>query len=75
MDLVKVNEVEEVMTTEKLADVSTRVLCAGMSVAMSSLSEFAIASADGYAELVSQWATAKLPQNPSASATGSGGVI
>ncbi|GMJ07147.1 hypothetical protein like AT2G19090 [Hibiscus trionum] len=71
MDLV-VHEVEEVMTTEKLADVSTRVLCAGMSVAMSSLSEFAIASADGYAELVSQWATARLPQNPSASATGSG---
>ena len=63
MDLVKVHEVEEVMTAEKLADVAIRVLCAGMSVAMSSLSEFAIGSADGYAELVNQWASAKLPQN------------
>ncbi|KAK8595854.1 hypothetical protein V6N12_064363 [Hibiscus sabdariffa] len=42
-----------------------------MSVAMSSLSEFAIASADGlYVELVSKWATAKLPQNPSVYCTG-----
>ncbi|XP_022755454.1 nitrate regulatory gene2 protein-like [Durio zibethinus] len=63
MDLVRVHEVEEVMTAEKLADVAIRVLCAGMSVAISSLSEFAIGSADGYAELVNQWASAKLPQN------------
>ncbi|XVF34143.1 hypothetical protein REPUB_Repub18cG0033000 [Reevesia pubescens] len=54
MDLVKFHEVEEVMSAEKMADVAIRVLCAGMSVAMSSLSEFAIASADGYAELVNQ---------------------
>ena len=67
MDLVKVHEVEEVMTAEKLADVAIRVLCAGMSVAMSSLSEFAIGSADGYAELVNQWASAKLPKNLSGS--------
>ena len=51
MDLVKV---KEVMTAEKLADVAIRVLCAGMSVAMSSLSEFAIGSAHSHAELVNQ---------------------
>ncbi|XP_007014353.2 PREDICTED: uncharacterized protein LOC18589353 [Theobroma cacao] len=63
MELVRVDEVEEVMTAEKLADVAIRVLCAGMSVAMSSLSEFAVGSADGYAEVVNKWASAKLPQN------------
>ncbi|KAB1996672.1 hypothetical protein ES319_D13G247700v1 [Gossypium barbadense] len=54
MELVNIDEVGDVMTTEKLSDVAVRVLCAGMSVAMSSLSEFAISSADGYAELVPQ---------------------
>ncbi|KAK6272943.1 hypothetical protein POUND7_010026 [Theobroma cacao] len=63
MELVRVDEVEEVMTAEKLADVAIRVLCAGMSVAMSSLSEFAVGSADGYAEVVNKWVSAKLPQN------------
>ncbi|KAI3440118.1 uncharacterized protein J3R85_003974 [Psidium guajava] len=55
MDMVEFSQVEEVMTPEKMADVAIRVLCAGMSVAMSSLTEFAVASADGYAELVKQW--------------------
>ncbi|XP_021276096.1 uncharacterized protein LOC110410629 [Herrania umbratica] len=63
MELVRVDEVEEVMTAEKLADVAIRVLCAGMSVAMSSLSEFAVGSADGYAELVNKWGSVTLPQN------------
>ncbi|KAK8515570.1 hypothetical protein V6N13_139453 [Hibiscus sabdariffa] len=62
MELVNIDEVEEVMTAEKLSDVSVRVLCAGMCVAISSLSEFAIGSANGYAELI-----AKLPQTLSGS--------
>ncbi|KAM7266794.1 hypothetical protein ACFE04_008960 [Oxalis oulophora] len=56
MDLVELGgEVEEVMTSEKMAEVAIKVLCAGMSVAMSSLSEFAIGSAQGYGELVKKW--------------------
>lgn len=35
ISMVKVSQVEEVMTPEKMADVAIRVLCAGMSVAMS----------------------------------------
>ncbi|KAF8035192.1 hypothetical protein BT93_C1279 [Corymbia citriodora subsp. variegata] len=59
MDMVEFSPVEEVMTPEKMADVAIRVLCAGMSVAISSLTEFTVASADGYAELVKQWEHAK----------------
>lgn len=59
MDMVEFSQVEEVMTPEKMADVAIRVLCAGMSVAMSSLTEFAVASANGYAELVKQWENAE----------------
>ncbi|XP_071724754.1 uncharacterized protein [Rutidosis leptorrhynchoides] len=60
MDLVEVSQVEEVMTPEKLAEVAVKVLCAGMSVATSSLSEFAIRSADGYADLVKKWENAQI---------------
>ncbi|GAB2291440.1 hypothetical protein Dimus_025695 [Dionaea muscipula] len=60
-------EGEEIMTPEKMAEVAVRVLCAGMSVAMSSLMEFAISSAEGYAELVSQWETAARRPPPPAS--------
>lgn len=63
MELVGVGEVEEVMTAEKMAEVAIRVLCAGMSVAMSSLTEFAIGSEEGYAELVKQWANVKRPHD------------
>ncbi|KAJ6857672.1 hypothetical protein NC651_039176 [Populus alba x Populus x berolinensis] len=49
---VRVDEVEDVMTTEKMAEIPMKVLCAGMSVANSSLTEFAIGSAEGYAEYV-----------------------
>ncbi|KAI4344441.1 hypothetical protein L6164_011670 [Bauhinia variegata] len=54
MDVVEADQVEEVMTPEKMAGVAVKVLCAGMSVAMSSLTEFAIDSAEGYDELVKQ---------------------
>ncbi|XP_074280876.1 nitrate regulatory gene2 protein-like isoform X2 [Silene latifolia] len=65
MEVVEFEQVEEVMTPEKMAEVAVRVLCAGMSVAMSSLTEFAISSADGYAELVHQWENVKWPPNSS----------
>jgi hypothetical protein len=52
MEMVEVDEVEDVMTTEKMAEIPMKVLCAGMSVANSSLTEFAIGSAEGYAEYV-----------------------
>ncbi|KAK6941177.1 protein of unknown function DUF630 [Dillenia turbinata] len=57
MEIVEAGQIEEefMMTAEKMAEVAIRVLCAGMYVAMSSLSEFSIASADGYADMVSQW--------------------
>ncbi|KAH7572539.1 hypothetical protein ACOSQ2_015946 [Xanthoceras sorbifolium] len=55
MEVVEVGQVEEVMTAEKMAEVGIRVVCAGMSVAMSSLTEFSIGSAEGYSELVNQW--------------------
>ncbi|WCJ42254.1 hypothetical protein M5689_023074 [Euphorbia peplus] len=64
MEIVEVGEVEEVvMTAEKMAEVAVRVLCAGMSVTMSSLSEFAASSADGYEELVKQWKNVTLAQS------------
>ncbi|KAJ1433455.1 hypothetical protein SESBI_05989 [Sesbania bispinosa] len=60
MEMVEVGQVEEVMTTEKLAEVAIKVLCAGMSTSMSSMAEFAIDSAKGYNELVKQWENVKL---------------
>ncbi|KAJ6882619.1 hypothetical protein NC651_029024 [Populus alba x Populus x berolinensis] len=44
--MVEVGEVEDLMTTEKMTEIAIKVLCAGMSVAMSSLTEFAIGSAE-----------------------------
>ncbi|KAJ8767481.1 hypothetical protein K2173_017525 [Erythroxylum novogranatense] len=70
MDLVEYGRVEEqVMTTEKMAEVAVRVLCAGMSVAISSLTEFAIGSTEGYGELVKQWESVKWPP-PGSGGTG-----
>ncbi|CAK7345760.1 unnamed protein product [Dovyalis caffra] len=69
MELVEVGEVEDVMTTEKMAEVAIKVLCAGMSVAMSSLTEFAIRSAEGYAELVKQWENVKCSESSSGAGT------
>ncbi|CAN8257639.1 unnamed protein product [Cochlearia groenlandica] len=57
LDLVLADKVEDedvVMTAEKLAEVAVKVLCHGMSVAVSSLAEFAINSADEHSKLVSQ---------------------
>ncbi|RYR62692.1 hypothetical protein HN873_012338 [Arachis hypogaea] len=59
MEIVEVGRVEEVMTTEKLAEVAIKVLCAGMSVAISSLAEFAFDSSEGYNEVVKQWENGK----------------
>ncbi|KAI4335385.1 hypothetical protein L6164_014031 [Bauhinia variegata] len=59
MEMVEAGQVEEVMTPEKMADVAIKVLCAGMSVAMTSLTEFAIDSAEGYGEIVKQWENVK----------------
>lgn len=59
MEMVEVGQVEDVMTPEKMAEVAIKVLCAGMSVAISSLTDFAIDSAEGYDELVKQWENVK----------------
>lgn len=55
---MEVVEVEEEETAEKMAEVAIRVLCAGMSVAVSSLTEFALGSAQGYVDLIKQWESA-----------------
>uniref|UniRef100_A0A7N0SY45 Uncharacterized protein n=1 Tax=Kalanchoe fedtschenkoi TaxID=63787 RepID=A0A7N0SY45_KALFE len=50
-----VEEEDEVfMNPQKMAEFSMKVLCAGMSVAVSSLREFAVSSSEGYAALVKQ---------------------
>ncbi|CAK9170661.1 unnamed protein product [Ilex paraguariensis] len=64
MELMEVGKLEEeIVTVEKMAEVAIRVLCAGMSVAMSSLTEFANGSAEGYSNLVKQWENSKWPQS------------
>lgn len=66
MEVVEFDHLEEeVMTAEKMAEVAIRVLCAGMSVAVSSLTEFALASAEGYTDLLKQPEDSKLPGNSS----------
>lgn len=63
MDMVEVGEVEDVMmSAERMAEVAIRVLCAGMSVAMNSLTEFAGTCAEGYAALVRQWENTQFEQ-------------
>ncbi|XP_010447764.1 PREDICTED: uncharacterized protein LOC104730309 [Camelina sativa] len=54
MELVEAEKVEEekMMTAEKLAEIAVKVLCHGMSVAVSSLAEFSISSADEHSKLV-----------------------
>lgn len=72
MELVefgKVEEEEEVMSAEKIAEVAIRVLCAGMSVVVSSLKEFAVGSSEGYADLVKQWENAKWPHRSAVAGT------
>ncbi|CAA2938171.1 Hypothetical predicted protein [Olea europaea subsp. europaea] len=60
---------DEALSAEKVAEVANRELCAGMSVAMNSLTEFAVSSAEGYTNLVKQWENAK--QSKSSEGTGS----
>lgn len=55
MEMVQVGEEEEVMTPEKTAEVAVRILCAGMSVSINSLTAYAFSSAEGYNSLVKQW--------------------
>lgn len=45
----------KVRDEEKTAEVAVKVLFAGMSVAVSSLTEFSVGSADGYEEILKQW--------------------
>ncbi|CAN8273433.1 unnamed protein product [Cochlearia groenlandica] len=52
MELVEAENVEE-DDGEKLAEIAVKVLCHGMSVAVSSMAEFAIESADEHSKLVS----------------------
>lgn len=56
---IEVEEEEGAATAEKMAEDAIRVLCGVMSVAMSSLSEFAVDTSKGYDELVKQWENAK----------------
>lgn len=66
MEVIEVGQIEEeIMTAEKMAEVAIRVLCAGMSVAVSSLTDFACGSAEGYSDLMKQWQDVKLSQNSS----------
>ncbi|XP_068643689.1 protein ALTERED PHOSPHATE STARVATION RESPONSE 1-like [Aristolochia californica] len=53
MELVEIED--KVAEEEKTAEVAVKVLCAGMAVAVASLTEFAGCSAEGYEELVKQW--------------------
>ncbi|KAA8535751.1 hypothetical protein F0562_030747 [Nyssa sinensis] len=64
MEVVEVGQLEkDMMTEEKMAEVAIRILWAGLSSALNSLTEFAIASAEGYADLVKQWENVKLEQS------------
>ncbi|KAK7265233.1 hypothetical protein RJT34_32849 [Clitoria ternatea] len=62
IEMVEVGQVEEAMATEKLAEVAVKVLCAGMSTAMSSMAEFAVDYAEGYSELVKKRENVNLQQ-------------
>ncbi|KAK7388124.1 hypothetical protein VNO78_22930 [Psophocarpus tetragonolobus] len=62
MEMVEVGQVEEVMNTEKLAEVATKVLCAGMSTAVGTMAEFAVDYAEGYNELANKWENVNLQQ-------------
>ncbi|CAH2077509.1 unnamed protein product [Thlaspi arvense] len=66
MELVEADKVEEekMMAAEKLAEIAVKVLCHGMSVAVSSLAEFSISSADEHSKLVSHPEDATSGQHP-----------
>ncbi|GAU42083.1 hypothetical protein TSUD_200710 [Trifolium subterraneum] len=58
MEMVEVGKVGE-----EVVEGAVKVLCGGMSNAMSSMAEFAIDYAKGYNELVKQWENVNLQQN------------
>jgi hypothetical protein len=58
MEMVEVGKVGE-----EMVEVAVKVLCGGMSNAMSSMAEFAIDYAKGYNDLVKQWENVNLQQN------------
>ncbi|XP_045818435.1 protein ALTERED PHOSPHATE STARVATION RESPONSE 1-like [Trifolium pratense] len=58
MEMLEVGKVGE-----EVVEVAVKVLCGGMSNAMSSMAEFAIDYAKGYNELVKQWENVNLQQN------------
>ncbi|KAJ0251722.1 DUF630 family protein [Hirschfeldia incana] len=68
MELVEADKLEEeeekMMNAEKLAEIAVKVLCHGMSVAVSSLAEFAISSADEHSKLVNHPEEAMSEQYP-----------
>lgn len=49
------------MNPKKMTELSMKVLCAGMSVAVSSLKEFALVSSEGYAVLIQQSRNIPIP--------------
>lgn len=56
MEVVEADHIEdEEVTAEKMAEFASRVLYAGMSVSVTSLTEFAVSSAEKYADLIKQW--------------------
>ncbi|XP_058728891.1 protein ROLLING AND ERECT LEAF 2-like [Vicia villosa] len=59
MEIVEVGKKEK----EEVVEVAVKVLCGGMSSAMSSMAEFAIDYAKGYNDLVKQWENGKLQEN------------
>lgn len=58
-EIVEVGQLEDVFSAEKMVEVAIRVLCAGMSVVVSCLTEFSMSSAEGYADVVKQWESAQ----------------
>lgn len=59
MEIVEIGKKEK----EEVVEVAVKVLCGGMSSAMSSMAEFAIDYAKGYNDLVKQWENGKLQEN------------
>ncbi|XP_073137853.1 uncharacterized protein [Henckelia pumila] len=56
MEVVEADHLEdEEVTAENMAELASRVLYAGMSVFVTSLTDYAVSSAEKYADLVKQW--------------------
>ncbi|KAL6519275.1 hypothetical protein OROGR_018595 [Orobanche gracilis] len=55
---------EEVLTAEKMTEVAIGVVCAGMSVAVSAMTDYALGSAEGYEDLMKRWGNGSLEEMP-----------